>query len=94
VEPRARTRKDDEPLHPATHQEPFKTAFRDVDACYLAVRTAFLNLQRQPRDPCRIRAVERANLALSSALIEFERTIFDLHVNVTIKGSGSDLAAD
>ena len=94
MEPPARTRKHDEPLRPTNNQAPFKTAFRDVAACYMAVQSAFLNLQRQPHNKCRIRAVEQANMALSNALIEFERTIFDLHLNVTLKGSGSDLAAD
>jgi hypothetical protein len=60
----------------------------------MAVQAAFLNLQRQPHDPSRIRAVEQANRALSNALIEFERMIFDLHVNVTVKGEASDVAAD
>ena len=91
MEPPKRTRNDDEPPHPANNQAPFKAAFRDVAVCYLAVQAAFLNLQRQPHAPSSIRAVEQANRALSSALIEFERTIFDLHVNVTMKGSVSDL---
>ena len=93
MEPPERTRNDDEPPRPANNQESVKT-FRDVAACYMAVQSAFLNLQRQPHNKCRIRAVERANMALSNALIEFERTIFDLHVNVTMKGRVSDLAAD
>ena len=90
MEPPKRTRKDDEPPRPANNQESVKT-FRDLAACYMAVQAAFLNLQRQPHAPSSIRAVEQANRALSSALIEFERTIFDLHVNVTMKGSVSDL---
>ena len=93
MEPPKRTRNDDEPPRPANNQESVKT-FRDVAACYMAVQSAFLNLQRQPHAPSSIRAVEQANRALSNALIEFERTIFDLHVNVTLKGSVSDLAAD
>ena len=94
MDPPERTRNDDEPPRPAKNQEPVTTAFRDVAVCYLAVQAAFLNLQRQPHTPSSIRAVEQANRALSNALIEFERTIFDLHLNVTLKGAVSDVAAD
>ncbi len=74
--------------------ESVKMAFRDVDADYDAVQSAFAQLQRHPDDHDNIWALERANMALSSALIEFERTVFDLHVKVTMAGAASGHAAD
>ena len=79
---------------PVNNLEAVKTAYRDVDADYDAVQSAFAHLQLHPDDQYSIRALEQANMALASALMELERTVGDLHYKAVMKGAASDVAAD